>query len=412
MSIVRRPLVVSALFSGVLIGAVSTSVADDGPPDLQQLKGTRVDVKLTTGKSHGSVEVVSVSNGTAPGSIRAMTIRPSDSPRLTIIAAATVDEIVAAGTPLDVTYDKRTRELSHDPEKRKARLAHAAMVEERLTAKRARFWEDISEEDQAKYVAEQKEFLTKASEKIGKPMQLLETKYYLFYTDMPINTVGIYVKYLDQMYENMVKAFDFPEGKNIWRGKCPVVAFQNRQDYYRFESEVMNNPNAEGSQGLCHSYGDGRVVMACFKGTSEGFFAVVLVHETSHGFVHRYRTSARVPPWINEGIADWVAGTVVGKLDDDVRDRQQEAVAEIRRSGTLGGQFYADNASLSRTQYGTASSLVEILLRVDPKKYRKLIDNVKEGMESEEALRDAYGFGFAELTQQYGRLAGVPNLQP
>jgi hypothetical protein len=396
----------------VVAFAAAPVFADDTPPNLQQLTGVKVDVKLTTGKTHGAAEVVSVVNGTAPGAIRAMTIRPSDTPRLTILPVATVDEIIAGGTPLDVTYDKKTRELGHDPSKRKARLEHLAQVEERLRAKRAHFWEEISDEDQAKFIAEQKEFLTQASEKIGKSMQLLETKYYLFYTDMPINTVGIYVKYLDQMYENLTKAFDFPEGKNIWRGKCPVVAFQNKEDYYRFENDVMNNPNAEGSKGLCHSFRDGRVLMACWKGTSEGFFAVVLVHETSHGFIHRYKSSIHIPPWINEGIADWVAGTVVGKLDDEVRRRQYEAVAEIRRAGTLGGQFFADGADLTRTQYGTASSMVEILLRIDPKKYRKLVDNVKEGMDSEAALRDAYGFGFVELTQQYGRLAGVPNLTP
>ena len=60
-------------------------------------------------------------------------------------------------------------------------------------------------------------------------MQLLETKYYLFFTDMPINTVGVYVQYLDQMYENLTKAFDFPQGKNIWRGKCPVWRFKNEK---------------------------------------------------------------------------------------------------------------------------------------------------------------------------------------
>jgi hypothetical protein len=152
--------------------------------------------------------------------------------------------------------------------------------------------------------------------------------------------------------------------------------------------------------------------MSCYKGSSEGFFAVVLVHETSHGFIHRYKTSIDVPPWMNEGIADWVAGTVVGKLDDDVQSRQLDAIEQIRATRTLGGNFFANNADLSSWQYGTASSMVEMLLRVDPKKYRKLVDNVKEGLDSEAALRDAYGIGFAELTEQYGRLAGVPNLLP
>jgi hypothetical protein len=349
--------------------------------------------------------------GTTPGTIRSLTVKPKDSPRQVILAAQNVVEILVGGVPLDVTYNKQTRELAHDPQKREARLAHDAKVQEQLRAKRARLWEEISEADMAKFVAEEKEFLQKTQQTMNMPMQLLETKYYLFFTDMPLNTVGIYVQYLDKMYENMTKAFDFPEGKNIWRGKCPVIAFQNASDYYRFEREMMNYGNAQGSQGLCHSMNDGRVVMACYKGSSVGFFATVLVHETSHGFMHRYKSTVHVPAWINEGIADWVAGTVVGQLDDEVRDRQFDAVALVRSTGSVGADFYNDGARFDRTQYGIASSLVEILLKIDGKKYRKLIDGVKEGLDSEEALRQAYGVGFDELTAHYGRLANVPNLR-
>ncbi len=394
------------------LGCGTAAWAEEPPPNLAELVGVVADVKLTTGFTQGSVEVVKVVPGTAPGAIRSLTVKPVDAPRQTILGAQLVTEILVKGVPLDVTYDKRTRELVHDPAKRTARLARDAKVLEQLRAKRARLWEEISDEDNANYVAEQKAFLQKAQETMGLPMQLLETRYYLFFTDMPLNTVGPYVAYLDQMYLNLTKAFDFPDGKNIWRGKCPIVAFQNAVDYQRFERTVMNNPNAAGTAGLCHSYSDGRVVMSCYKGSSEGFFAVVLVHETSHGFIHRYKSTVHVPAWINEGIADWVAGTVVGKLDDEVRDRQFEAVTWIRATGTLGGNFFADDTAFDRRQYGVASSMVEILLRIDPKKYRKLIDGVKEGLDSEEALRQAYGVGFLELTQHYGRVAQVPNLRP
>lgn len=390
----------------------STAAAQEPAPDLQQLTGKTIDLKLTGDRSLGAVKVDKVIPGTAAGAIRSLTVRPDSPPRPQILGAQQVEEIIVDGTPLDVAYDKKTRELAHSPEKRQARLARQAAIDERLAAKRAHYWEEISPEDQEKYVAEQKEFLEKTKTTMNLPLQLVETKYFLFYTDIAPNSVGVYIAYLDSMYENLTKAFNFPQGKNIWRGKCPVVAFQNESDYRRFESQVMNAPGSETTQGRCHNYSDGRVVMSCFKGDDEAFFAVILVHETSHGFIHRYKTSIHIPPWINEGIADWVAGTVVGKHDDEVRRRQFDAVDRIRTSGTLGGSFYTDGADLERWQYGTASSLVEILLRIDGKKYRKLIDNVKEGMPSEEALRDAYGFGFVELTQRYGALARVPNLQP
>lgn len=387
--------------------AASTAV-----PDLQALVGATIDVKLVGDKSLGSVKVEKAIPGAAPGSVRSLTVRGISPPRPQILGAQNIVEIIQGGVPLDVVYDKKTRELAHSPAKRQARLDHQAEIDKRLEAKRARYWPEIPEEEQAQYVAEQKDFLQDAKTKLGLPLELIETRYFLFYTDIPLNKVGVYVQYLDVMYENLTKAFDFPQGKNIWRGKCPVVAFQNKSDFMRFEADVMQAPADSSTQGRCHNFGDGRVVMACYKGDSESFFACVLVHETSHGFIHRYKSSVHIPPWINEGIADWVAGTVVGKFNDEMRRRQFEAVDRIRQSGTLGGSFFGDDADLDRWQYGTASSLVEMLLRIDPKKYRKLIDNVKEGMESEDALRDAYGFGYVELTRQYGALARVPNLQP
>ncbi|HEX3656464.1 MAG TPA: hypothetical protein VHV55_11680 [Pirellulales bacterium] len=389
----------------------SSASTTTGGPNLRELVDKRVDVKLNNGKTYGGVTVVKVMPGTAAGAIRSLTFKLANSPRQQTVAAQMVQEIIQSGVPLDVAYAKKTRELAYSAEKHEARLAHDAKVKEQLRAKRARFWEEISEADIQKYVDEEKAFAEKASKKINVPMQLIETQYYLFYTDMPLDTVGIYVQYLDSMYREMTKAFDFPEGKNIWRGKCPVMAFAQEKSFLKFEREVME-ADVKGAQGLCHSYSNGRVVMSCFKGDTDTFFAVVLVHETSHGFIHRYKSTVHIPPWINEGVADWVAGTVVGKLDDEVQVRQMEAVGKIRISGSLGGDFFSDNARLDGWQYGVASSMVELLLRIDPKKYRLLIDNVKEGLSSEEALRDAFGFGFVELTQRYGQLARVPNLQP
>ncbi len=404
--------VLAALAFAIAAQLSSATQAADAVPDLQSLVGATVDVRLTNGQSWGDAKVEKIRPGSVPGAIRAMTITPHDPPRQQTLGAQSIDEIFLDGKPLDVSFDKKTRELAHNPEKRQARLQREAAIEERVRSKKGRFWKEISPEDQAKYLAEEKDFLQKLPEKMNLPMQLLETKYFLFYTDMSLKTVGVYVKYLDAMYEKLTHAFDVPQGKNIWRGKCVVVAFQNPADFHRYERDVMKFTESEGAQALCHSSSNGRVLIAGYKGNSESFFAVVLVHETAHGFVHRYKTTLHVVPWINEGIAEWVAQAVVGKLNDEVRRRQGEAVERIRQTGTLGGTFFADNIRLERYQYGAASSIVDVLLRIDPKKYRKLIDNVKEGMDSEEALRDAYGFGHAELAQRYGATFGARNVRP
>lgn len=378
------------------------------PPDLTALVGQTVDVELASGKQIAGAEVTKVAAGAAAGSIRSLTVKGAKSKTQTI-GAAQIVEIHAGGQPLDVVYDKKARTLAHSPEKRAARIQHETKVNERLAAQRHQLWPELSEKEQQEWLARHKAFIDDAQTKIGTKLNLVETKYYLFYTDMGPQTVGIYVAYLDAMYDELCKAFNIPAGKNIWCGKCLVVAFARRETFESFENAVFQNP-AAGVQGLCHSSRDGNVVISCWKGDHDSFFANTLVHETAHGFLHRWKSTVHIPSWVNEGIADWIAGMVV--KDKEVPRRQKSAVEKVRQTGSLGGTFFDESRTIEPWQYGVASALVEMLLRKDASKYRTLLTGIKEGLSSEESLKAAYGLTPEELLIAYGRLAGLPNLRP
>lgn len=324
--------------------------------------------------------------------------------------ASLVAEIFADGQPLDIQFDKKKKTIAHSPERRSAREKHAAQVQERLAAQRHRLWPELTEKEQEEWVARHKTWLQEVSAKMpGVPLQLVETKYYLFYTDMPPETVGIFIAYLDSMYDELSRAFGIPAGKNIWCGKCVVVAFQEQDTFQAFE-EVMFENRGETAQGLCHGVSDGKVIISCWKGKQDIFFANLLVHETSHGFIHRWMSTVHVPSWVNEGIADWVAATVV--KDKEVQRRQKAAIQRIQQTGSLGGTFFEESGTIESWHYGVASSLVELMLRIDHTRYREFLTGIKEGISSEESLQKAYGMTQEQLVQKYGALAGVPNLRP
>lgn len=121
-------------------------------------------------------------------------------------------------------------------------------------------------------------------------------------------------------------------------------------------------------------------------------------------------STVHIPSWVNEGIADWIAATVV--KDKEVQRRQKTALDRIQQTGSLGGTFFEESRTIESWQYGVASSLVEIMLRIDPSKYRQFLTHIKEGVSSEESLQKAYGMSKEQLIKKYGALAGVPNLQP
>jgi len=380
-------------------------------PDLAQLTGKTISIQTATGKGFSDVEVLAVVAGSDPGSIKALTVKVNEQGKKQLVGVATVVEIFEGTQPLDVNYDKKTRALKHDPTKRKARLEKEQQVNDRLASKRQRLWQKLTDDEQAEWIAKHKEFLKEVQAGMpGLVMNLVETKYYLFLTDMPAGEVGPYIAYLDAMYDQLCEAFGIPAGQNIWAGKCVVVAFKTEASFHQFEEQFMQNVRP-AAQGLCHSSSDGKVVISIWKGEIDTFFANVLVHETAHGFVHRYKSTVHISSWVNEGIADWVAAAVV-KSDKEVSRRQREAAQRVREAGSLGGNFFQDQQSIEAWQYGVASSLVELMLRGGGPKYRKFFDNMKEGMTSDEALQDAYGISETHLAAAYGRAIGNPMVQP
>lgn len=380
-------------------------------PDLSALVGKTIDLQLQNGKQVSAAEVTKVVPGTEAGSIKSFVVKSGKPPRTQSIVASLVAEMYQDGQTLDIEFDRKKKTIAHSPERRAAREKHELEVKERLAGLRHRLWPELSQKEQEDWVVKHKEYLKEVSTKMpGVRLELVETKYYLFCTDMPPETVGIYIAYLDAMYEELCRAFGIPAGKNIWCGKCIVIAFQEQESFQAFESVMFQNTGV-GAQGLCHGASDGKVIISCFKGEQDLFFAKLLVHETSHGFIHRWMSSVHIPSWVNEGIADWVAATVVSK-DRSVPQRQKAAVDRIQQTGSLGGNFFDESRSIEPWQYGVASSLVEVQLRIDPTKYRQFLTHIKEGLSSEEALQKAYGMTREELVKKYGSLAGVPNLQP
>ena len=402
----------AACLCGLLL-ARGVTAADVDPEELEltTLAGRTVSVLLKNGKYLQDAEVIKAIAGGEPNSLKSLTVRPAGEKKVQTTAAANVAEIYLEGQPLDVVPDPKSRVLKFSADERRKRIAWEEKVTAQLDKRQARLWPELTAEENASAITEYKEYLSEVRQAFPNlPWTLYETRYYLFYTDMPPAQIAGYVTYLDSMYTQLCKAFGVPEGKNIWRGKCVILAFVDRQNFLAYEAKFYSH-EAAGAQGLCHSHGDGKVIMSCYRGEDPAFFGVVLVHETSHGFVHRVKSSARVPTWVNEGIADWVAQAVVTS-DTEVQRRQQEGIARIRQSGSIGTNFLADDARIEAWQYGLATNMVTFLLKLDGRKYKLFIDNIKEGIPPEESLQQAYGMNYQQFLLRYGQSVGVPQLRP
>ena len=284
-----------------------------------------------------------------------------------------------------------------------------------IGAAQAGAWPPLTEEQRAKKVEELKAFAADAGTKLKKELLLRETKYFLFYSDLPVDEAQNWAGLLDRMYARLAELFAVPrEAKspgagrgdyaNVWLGKALVFVFQNPDDYRRFQMVVHKTP-AGPSAGMCHCFGDGRVHIAFYKQQDELTFAHVLVHESVHGFIHRFRTPAHVPSWANEGLAEVIASELVPRKGR-ATERQLIAKQQLESRGEdMGGLFTVKH--IEGWQYPVAETMCAYMIQQNKRRYVDFIVGIKEGLTWEQSLEQRYKAPRDRLVRAYRASLGL-----
>lgn len=273
-------------------------------------------------------------------------------------------------------------------------------------------WPELTEEEhqQALYLQKQR---YEEARKLFPQLQMVETEHFLFCTNLTVQEVGAYVAALDRMYIWMQQAYGVDPEKSVWRGKASIYAFRTEDEFNAFEQHFYKYRPQPGTAGLCHSNPQRDIVISAKRGSNYDFFGLLLVHETSHGFIHCYETPVRVPSWVNEGMAEVIASMMVPK-SNSVQRKEESFVRSMGKTPQprLGEAFFATDANIPFDRYGGASSMTRFLLEIEQAKYVEFIRLLKTGMPWEEALDKSYGASKQQLVASYGRRIGIPILQP
>ena len=282
---------------------------------------------------------------------------------------------------------------------------------ERMQANGVEPWPVLTADEHAEQRAALEAFVADA-QKVFPALQITQTHEFIVATDIPAGQMAPFLASLDTMHDFLCDLYGIPRGEPVWLGKCLVVAFVSEDDFQAFEGRFFEGA-PRGVHGLCHQRSDGRVIMACHRGTDASAFAHMLVHETSHGFNHRWMSPVRVPNWLNEGIAEWV-GTQVVPACRQVPLKEARALELMRTRRTVGDGFFdpGPDVHIEPDQYGIASSLVRFMVARDRKKFAAFVQGIKEGLDVETSLKESFRASLGELLQAYGKAIGVPDLAP
>ena len=445
------------LGAGALRGFGEDSPAS--PAAVKGLTGLRVNVELRSGKTLKGVTIDEARPGKIPGTFSNLRVTNSETGVQALLGASAIVRVSGVDGKCYLIFDAPSKALA-PPDAEQLEAIHkaaaaagekpaaqpapvrkagrtgksragrsrrgavsAADAEARRTENEAKrlayfkktgvwLWPEVTDEEQEKGVAKQKEFLRKVNDKFSSlHLRLYETQYFLFLSDLPPQWVKVYTSCLDAMYDQLCTAYQIKDRDHVWLGKLPVVAFSDSTPFEECEKAFFGHPiDGKTFQGLAHKAMSGEVVVTCHCGNDPYYFAAVLVHETTHGFTHRYVSAVQLPSWLDEGISEWCAMNVVRK-DTAVLRKVQAAVAQAKTQGDLGGNFFTDG-KIQPWQYGIATGMVSFLLKSNAKAFCKMINSIKMGTKWQDALQDAYRATPAELTAAFGRSVGIPNLQP
>lgn len=270
-------------------------------------------------------------------------------------------------------------------------------------------WPKLNAAQQGTATGQLKKFAENAQSSLETPLKLYESAYFLLYTDMGAGEAKMWNQLLAKMYDRLLEQFNLPKKTNVWHGKAAVFIFQNRDDFKRYETEIENFPDGGNALGACHTLRRGDVRIAFYRQPDTNKFATILVHESVHGFLHRYLTPTPIPTWLNEGLAEWMAVALTPEKEwRQMRiDTARQYLSIHHNTGGMTTTWKSTGA-----HYGIAYTLTDYLIAQNRKGYVALIRAIKNDKPWEAALEEDYGAGFEKILMAYGRAFGVGMVRP
>lgn len=305
-------------------------------------------------------------------------------------AGADVPAAVAAALAGD-SGDAEPETAERRPSRRPERTAEGGAIPR---------WPDLTASQLAEATAWLKQDVAEKTRIADVELDLVETEHFLLYTDLSGAETRRWAGKLDEMYATLLRTLAMPADAELFNGKCVIFIFRLREDFVRFEREAMGVPNAERAAGLCHFRGP-NVYVSFFRGRDAARFNSVLIHETVHAFMYRYRSPARLPTWADEGLADYVAGYLTPNSDEPRRHWQH--VRDFLRTGgdpiEIMNQSYIDGSWFTEDSYPVSHMLVRFMLKHRAPAFKEWIDAVKAGEDWNDSLASSFGVSREDLAE-------------
>jgi len=259
-------------------------------------------------------------------------------------------------------------------------------------------WPIATDERRAEALAETKAEAEKALREVNARWTPVESEFWVVYADLTRGDAQELGRRMDNMYRKVAEMFALLKGLNLFHGKgvCIVSADENR--FKAIEQAAFNAMPPPGCVGLCHMIGP-RVLVNAWRSADDDMFMATLVHEATHGIMHRYGTPVRLPLWAEEGYAEYVAANSFDGSPVD-RGRRGWGLKYIRDGNETRPFFEGDAAwpGPNAIGYSLGYMTVDLMIRQKGVAFGEWVKEVKAGVPWEEALKRRFGTNAPELS--------------
>lgn len=292
----------------------------------------------------------------------------------------------------------------------KAELVEATRLDPSLKGEVDRIWAEgqperpaLTPEETKAVLAEQRGRGKKIEEAVGEPVFLLETDHFIIYTTFPAKEHAGIKSLCEKLYRGLDRIFEITKNKDrMWDGKGVLYFFKDQAGFAKFASKVHGIPGQVGGGYFVPRLAQCEVVIPNVAGGD--WFKETMVHEGTHAFLHFYRSTGRVPRWVQEGTAQYF------EFEEFPEARVIPVHKRIITAAVKSGKILsiADLQESDRPKLGSdiegyawCYNYVSYLIHKDARKYADFIRGMKSGLDPEEALKKAYDFDFDGLQQSW-----------
>ena len=258
--------------------------------------------------------------------------------------------------------------------------------------------------NQAALVEQQKKRLDVMNKRLVAKFKLVETPHYLVFSDAQQPVTDLFAKWAEALYANLCKQFAVGPSDRIWDGKC-ILVISNTRATFLAQAATFDGFNA-GHAGAYFAIEAAepdmpRLVHICVPLDTRDprRLQELFAHEGTHAFFQLYKKPVDLPLWLHEGLAEFMV--VVN--DKDLRGEKQVYAKRYAQRGTpIEGILVRETGQgLEYPEYSVAYTLVDFLVAAGKDKFKKFVDELKDGKDQETALKDAYGWTLIDLERRW-----------